>query len=215
MNWIVSIVNVGWIELVGYFGAFLTLGTYSMKKMIPLRIIGICANCAFIAYGFVAPVYPQLVLHGVLLPLNSYRLREMLQLITKVKVAAQGDLTMEWLKPFMTTRSVRRGEILFHKGDLASEMFYTVSGRYRLNEIAQDVASGEVIGEVGLIAPGNKRTLTFECIEDGELLTISYSQVKQLYFQNPAFGFYFLQLTSQRLFKDIERLQQQAATRAA
>ena len=53
----------------------------------------------------------------------------------------------------------------------------------------------------------NKRTLTFECVEDGELLTISYSQVKQIYFQNPVFGFYFLQLISQRLFKDIERLQ--------
>jgi CRP/FNR family transcriptional regulator, cyclic AMP receptor protein len=215
MHWLESLVNVGWIELVGYFAGFLTLGTYSMTRMVPLRVIGICANCVFIAYGYWKPVYPTLVLHAALLPLNSLRLREMLQLITKVKVAAQGDLSMDWLKPFMKTRSVRRGEILFHKGDLASEMFYTVSGRYRLNEIAQEVAPGEVIGEVGLIAPGNKRTLTFECIEDGELLTISYSQVKQLYFQNPAFGFYFLQLTSQRLFKDIERLQQQAATRAA
>ena len=90
-------------------------------------------------------------------------------------------------------------------------MFYTVTGRYRLNEIEQDIGPGQVIGEIGLIAPDNKRTLTFECIEDGELLAISYAQVKQLYFQNPAFGFYFLQLISQRLFKDIERLQQRAA----
>ena len=89
-------------------------------------------------------------------------------------------------------------------------MFYTITGRYRLNEIGQDVGSGQVIGEIGLIAPDNKRTLTFECIEDGELLTIGYSQVKQLYFQNPQFGFYFLQLISQRLFKDIERLEQRA-----
>jgi len=200
-----------WVEILGYFGALLTLGTYSMKRMIPLRVIGICGNCLFITYGLLAPVYPQLVLHSVLLPLNAFRLREMLQLIGKVKAASRGDLNMEWLIPFMTTRAARRSEVLFHKGDLSSAMFYTVTGRYRLNEIGQDIGPGQVIGEIGLIAPDNKRTLTFECIEDGELLTISYGQVKQLYFQNPVFGFYVLQLTSQRLFKDIERLQQQAA----
>jgi CRP/FNR family transcriptional regulator, cyclic AMP receptor protein len=196
-----------WIEVVGYVGALLTFATYSMKRMIPLRIIGILSNIFFAAYGFLAPVYPQLVLHAVLLPLNIVRLREMLQLIEKVKAASQGDLSMEWLIPFMVGRSAKRGDVLFRKGDLSEAMFYTVTGRYRLNEIGQDVGPGQVIGEIGLIAPDNKRTLTFECIEDGEMLTISYSQVKQLYFQNPVFGFYFLQLISQRLFKDIERLQ--------
>jgi len=200
-----------WVEIIGYVGALLTLGTYSMKRMIPLRVIGIASNIFFMAYGFLAPVYPQLVLHTVLLPLNALRLREMRQLISKVKAASQGDLNMEWLIPFMTARTAKRSEVLFRKGDLSSAMFYTVTGRYRLNEIGQDIGPGQVIGELGLIAPDNKRTLTFECIEDGELLAISYSQVKQLYFQNPVFGFYFLQLTSQRLFKDIERLQQRAA----
>ena len=196
-----------WIEVVGYIGALLTFATYSMKRMIPLRIIGILSNIFFAAYGFLAPVYPQLVLHIVLLPLNVLRLREMLQLIDKVKAASQGDLGMDWLIPFMVARPVKQGDVLFRKGDLSEAMFYTVTGRYRLNEIGQDVGPGQVIGEIGLIAPDNKRTLTFECLEDGDLLTISYSQVKQLYFQNPVFGFYFLQLISQRLFKDIERLQ--------
>ena len=196
-----------WVEILGYIGALLTFATYSMKRMIPLRIIGILSNIFFAAYGFLAPVYPQLVLHIVLLPLNVVRLREMLQLIDKVKAASQGDLGMDWLIPFMVARPVKQGDVLFRKGDLSEAMFYTVTGRYRLNEIGQDVGPGQVIGEIGLIAPDNKRTLTFECVEDGDLLTISYSQVKQLYFQNPVFGFYFLQLISQRLFKDIERLQ--------
>ena len=84
-----------WVEIVGYIGALLTLGTYSMKRMIPLRVIGIGSNIFFMAYGFLAPVYPQLVLHAVLLPLNAFRLREMHQLIGKVKAASQGDLNME------------------------------------------------------------------------------------------------------------------------
>jgi CRP-like cAMP-binding protein len=203
-------IGISWIEALGYLGALLVFGTYSMKTMIPLRIIGLCSNCVFIVYGYMAPVYPQLLLHGVLLPLNALRLYQMLQLVGKVRTASQGDLNMDWLKPFMSKRACKAGEIIFRKGDLASAMFFTVSGRYRLNEIEQDVGPGEVIGEVGLIAPDNKRTLTFGCIEDGEVLTISYEQVKEIYFQNPQFGFYFLQLLSRRLFQDIARLQEKA-----
>jgi CRP-like cAMP-binding protein len=195
-----------WVDILGYFGASLTLCVYSMKRMIPLRVIGICANCVFVAYGFLAEVYPQMVLHGLLLPINVFRLREMLQIINKVKAASRSDQNMEWLKPYMTRRTVKRGEALFKMGDLSSDMFFTLAGRYRLKEIGQEIGPGQLIGEIGLIAPENKRTLSFDCIEDGELLTISYDHVKQLYFQNPEFGFYFLQLISQRLFKDIERL---------
>jgi hypothetical protein len=196
-----------WVDILGYFGATLTLCVYSMKRMIPLRMIGICANCVFITYGGLAEVYPQMVLHSMLLPINILRLREMLAIIRKVKAASQGDHNVEWLKPYMTRRAARRGDMLFQRGDPSSDMFYTLTGRYRLKEIGQDVEPGQLIGEIGLIAPENKRTLSFECIEDGDLLTISYDHVKQLYFQNPEFGFYFLQLISQRLFKDIQRLQ--------
>jgi hypothetical protein len=202
---------MNWIDAIGYLAALITIATYSMKVMIPLRIAGICANVAFIAYGLLSKIYPSLFLHLVLLPLNSVRLYQMLQLVEKVKVASRGDLNMDWLKPFMTKRAVKAGEVLFRKGELSNAMYYTVRGRFRLPEIANDVLPGEVIGEMGLIAPDNKRTLSFECVEDGELLAISYSQVKQLYFQNPRFGFYFLQLISQRLFQDIKRLEQKAS----
>ena len=200
-----------WVDILGYFGAVLTLSVYSMKRMIPLRIVGICANCVFIAYGFFAAVYPQMLVHSLLLPINVYRLREMVLLVRKVKVASGGDLDMEWLKPHMSRRVIKKCEIIFRKNDTSSDMFYTISGQYRLSEIGQDIGPGQLIGELGLIAPDNKRTLTFECVEEGELLSISYDHVKQLYFQNPEFGFYFLQLTSKRLFRDIERLQQNAA----
>jgi CRP-like cAMP-binding protein len=202
---------MSWVDTLGYAAALLVLATYSMKTMIPLRILGICSNVFFIAFGYLAGVYPNLMLHIVLLPLNSVRLYQMLRLVEQVKKAPQSDPNMDWLKPFMSKRACKAGEIIFHKGDLSSAMFYTVTGRYRLNEIDRDVALGQVIGEIGLIAPDNKRTLTFECVEDGELLAISYGQVKQLYFQNPKFGFYFLQLISQRLFQDIVRLEARLA----
>ncbi|HVL58017.1 MAG TPA: cyclic nucleotide-binding domain-containing protein [Burkholderiaceae bacterium] len=199
------------IEILGYVGAAVIIATYSMKTMIPLRTFGIVGNCIFIVYGFSAAAYPTMVLHLVLLPLNSVRLYQMLQLVKKVAAAAQGDLSMDWLKPFMSSRRCTAGEMLFRAGDTADRMFYTVSGRYRLVEIGTDVGPGQVIGELGFVAPGNRRTQSFECVEAGEVLTISYQQVRELYFQNPKFGFYFLQLTSERLFRDIRRLEAAAA----
>jgi hypothetical protein len=41
------------------------------------------------------------------------------------------------------------------------------------------------------------------------VLTAGYQQVKELYFQNPQFGFYFLRLTSERLFENISRLEEE------
>ena len=43
----------------------------------------------------------------------------------------------------------------------------------------------------------------------GEVLNISYDEVRQLYFQNPEFGFYFLRLTSERMFKNMQRMEQE------
>ena len=86
-------------------------------------------------------------------------------------------------------------------------MFCTVTGRYRLIELGIELKPGQVVGELAMLAPDNRRTATLECIEDGEALSITYDQVEQLYYQNPTFGFYFLRLATARLFENIQRLQ--------
>ena len=65
-------------EVLGYIAATLVFATFSMKTMVPLRIIAIASNFLFIAYGYLHPAYPVLVLHVALLPLNVWRLRQML-----------------------------------------------------------------------------------------------------------------------------------------
>src|SRR5262245_5560865 len=109
-------------DLLGYLAAVLVLATFSMKTMLPLRITGIASNCVFIAYGLVAAAYPILILHLILLPLNSLRLYQMQQLIKRVQEASRGDLSMDWLKPYMTASRCRAGDILFRKGDVADKM---------------------------------------------------------------------------------------------
>lgn len=199
-------------QAAGYVAAVLVFLTFYMKTMVPLRVVGICSNFAFIVYGFLGGLYPVLVLHLILLPLNGWRLREMLRLTKQVRDAAQTDLKMDWLKPFTTTRRYRAGDVLFRKGDPATTMVFVLSGRYRLSELAIEVLPGQVLGELALLSPSNLRTQTVECTEAGEVLQITYEQVQQLYYQNPHFGFYFLQLSSRRLFENIARLESELAT---
>ena len=63
------------------------------------------------------------------------------------------------------------------------------------------------MGELGFLSKNNKRTQTVECIEGGEVLTITYDKLLEIYFQNPEFGYYFLRLSSDRLMQNITRLE--------
>jgi CRP-like cAMP-binding protein len=139
----------------------------------------------------------------------------MLQLVRDVKQSVNSDLSMEWLKPFMTERKCGPGEVLFYKDEKADSMYYIVSGRFRLVESGIELPVGAIVGEFGMISPSNTRTQTLECVEGGLILSVSYDQVEQLYVQNPAFAFYFLRLASARLFQNIETLERRLAQQTA
>lgn len=201
----------------GFIAAILYIASHYMKTMVPLRLCEIASNALFVVYGAFYPSWPTLALYGILVPLNSLRLYEMLQLVKKVRTASQGDLSMDWLKPFMHKHSYKQGAVLFRKGDHAEEMFYIVSGHCRINELGLELSAGHMVGELGFITPEHQRTQTVECIDDVEMLAISYDKVRELYFQNPSFGFYLLRLASERLLQNVDRMERviEAHNRAA
>jgi hypothetical protein len=197
------------------FASVFLVATTTMRTMIPLRLFSILTNLVLIATAIPLHNYPTIVLQVVVLALNSYRLHQMLQLVRDVKRSVSSNLSMDWLKPFLTERKCRAGEVLFYKDEKADSMFYIVSGRYRLVEFGIELPVGAIVGEFGMLSPSNARTQTLECIADGLILSVSYDQVEQLYVQNPAFGFYFLKLMTARLFENIDRLEQQLAQQTA
>ena len=197
------------------FATVFVVATTTMKTMIPLRIFGILYNLVLIGIAIPAHNYFVIAVQLVVLSINVYRLHQMLQLIRDVRRSVNSDLSMDWLKPFMTERSCKTGEIIFYKDEKAEDMLYIVSGRFRLVESGIELPVGAIVGELGMLSPSNMRTQTLECIADGQILSVSYSKVEELYVQNPAFGFYFLRLASARLFENIDKLEQRLAQQAA
>jgi CRP/FNR family transcriptional regulator, cyclic AMP receptor protein len=199
-------------EWLGYVAAALVFATFSMKTMVPLRVIGIASNVLFIAYGYLHPAYPVLVLHLALLPLNLWRLRQMLTLVRDVQASNDSDLDMNWIRPFTTTRDMAPGQVLFRKGEAANEIIFIMSGSLRIPELGIDIPPGEVVGELGMLSPDKVRTQSAVCVDGGQILIITYDQVRQLFFQNPKFGYYFMQLSARRLFDNMKRMQAEIET---
>ncbi len=187
--------------------AALGVASVLMKGMTKLRLIAVGADALEFASALASLSWVSMARFLITLPVNWLRFYEMLRLVKRSEIAATGDLSMDWLKPFMEIRPVKAGEVLFRRGDKADQMFLVDSGKYRLMESGMAIGPGQVIGEIGLLTPGNTRTQGFMCEEAGALYEIDYEAVRELYFQNPEFGFYFLTLTSRRLLENIARLE--------
>jgi CRP/FNR family transcriptional regulator, cyclic AMP receptor protein len=218
INWLTHWIAVhydpnilSWREVPGYVGALLIVGSFIVRTMIPLRALSAASNVCIILYAYLDAQYPTLALNAALLPLNILRMVQMMKLVRRVRGAARGDRTMDWLKPYMTRRRCNRGQFLFHKGDVADTLFYVVSGYFRIPELGIEKVSGEFVGELGLLAPDHRRTQSLECVEKANVLAIRYDQVHELFFQNPDFGFYFMQLAAKRLFHTHSLLEQELA----
>ena len=195
-------------DSIGYLASLLVLLTFCMSTMLTLRMIAIYSNVAFISYGIGAGVYPVLLLHLVLLPLNITYLLRMMRVLRLAKRAAATDLSPDWLQPFMRRKQLKAGEGIFRKGDHADALYMIVSGEVVLPEIAVRLRPGELFGEIGLFSVERLRTQSAVAFSDLELLWISDAELKKLCERNPGLSLYFLRLTASRLITNAARSEQ-------
>jgi ABC-type multidrug transport system fused ATPase/permease subunit len=215
----IVLANITLANMFALVGAIFLVATLLMQTIVALRVTNMVGCMFFAAFGALSGNVGTFILYFLFLPINAIRLRQMLNLIKRARVATEGDTSLEWLKPFMTERKYKRGEKLCKKDDVANEMFLTVTGKFLVKEIGVEIPPGRLVGELGFLTPNQRRTATVECIENAQVMTITYERLLEIYFQNPQFGYYFLVLTSQRLLENISRLEgivaQERAARAA
>jgi CRP/FNR family cyclic AMP-dependent transcriptional regulator len=189
---------MNWVELLGYLAVSLMFSTFYMKNMIPLRIIGIMSNVVFIVYTSQAHIVPVFMLHVALLPMNCLRLVQMLKMIKQVRKASEEDMSFEFMIPHMNKEGFNEGDIVFRKGDRAEKIYLLKSGSLSVDELDVAIKPGEIFGEMGVFASEQRRSATLRCKTDVELLSMTDTQIRQLYYQNPDFGFYLIQLLLKR-----------------
>ena len=127
-------------EALGFLASGLVLLTFGMRAMLPMRLLAICSNLAFIGYGLSLDLTPVWALHGILLPLNLYRLHELHQRVRGGRGGARRRASLDRLRPLVARRRFAAGEVLFRKGEPARELFYILKGRVRLRGLEGSIA---------------------------------------------------------------------------
>ena len=70
---------MNWIDIVGFAGSGFAVVTYWMRGMLALRLMAVLSCVCFIVYGISIGSYPLLVMEFVLLPINLFRLTQLLR----------------------------------------------------------------------------------------------------------------------------------------
>lgn len=193
-------------HLAAMLGVALIIVAAFVRTMIPLRWLAVGSNIGLLVFGLLHPSPTTLAISALLLPVNIWRAVEMMLLTRRVKRASKaGDMAGLWLKPYMKKRRRAAGRVLFRKGDRARGMYLLVHGELELVELGQRIEPGRIFGEIALFSPDHRRTHTVRCVTRCTLLELDEGTVRQLYFQNPAFGFHLIELLVGRLGSDVAR----------
>ena len=197
----------------GFIGAALTVASYLMKSMMPLRLVALSANVFLVIYAVQGGSWPTVVLYLAMIPINLKKVYEIRKLVQAIQNAKADTPESEWLLPHKTRRQTKAGETLWKQGDVATEMLYVESGGLKLLEYDTVIGPGSLVGEIGLFAPDNRRTRTIVCATDCTLYSLSADAMAKLYYQNPQLGFHVMRLIVARLMHDVDVANQQREAR--
>lgn len=192
-----------WTETALWTASALVFGAFFMKAILPLRIVAIGSNVAFMVYAVAATNVPILILHAALLPLNLLRVVQHLRLVRDVRRALDNEPRIEKLMPLMERQSIPAGTVLFRKGDRAETIYFLMKGEIKLSELGIKLGPETIFGEIGPFLNDKARTATAECASDCEIYVLSEARVKELVLQDPAFGLFLTRLIAERMHQNL------------
>lgn len=193
---------MGYGELFGYAASLLVFTTFYMRTMLPLRIVAIASNVAFIIYAAIDGLTPILILHGALLPLNLLRLLQIRDMAAQVERAGTHEFSARAILPFMKRRTLRANEPLFSINDLAEELYYVVDGELFIPELQQAVGPGSFIGEIALFSNTGRRTATAIARTDCTIMLLDKKAVFAALLHSPQLGIHLLKVITGRMLEN-------------
>lgn len=193
------------VEILGYFALALLLASSAMRTIIWLRILAIAASLVIVGYGMIWVLYPVVGFGVLLLVINAWRLWEMRRLVAATRAATaagSAPITADWILPFMRPMAVPADTVIFRRGEAAEAMYFIASGKIRFEELDIELSEGALFGEIGIFSDSKVRTATAKSLGPCSLLVVSADKVRELFFQNPEFGFFLVGLITRRLSED-------------
>ncbi|MGA9410921.1 MAG: cyclic nucleotide-binding domain-containing protein [Roseobacter sp.] len=195
-----------WIEAVGWLASALTVATYTMNTMMPLRILAIASSVCFAFYAAVLQLWPLLAMELLLLPINVYRFWQILSLRGKLNASAKNaEQDFSVIKAYGKQRRIPAGTVVFANGDAVDRLYFLARGRVLIEEIGIELSAGEIFGEMAFFTDEAVRTATARCVEDATVFEIDEKRFMRLQFEDPSFGMSVMRTITRRLIENANR----------
>ncbi|MEY8099382.1 Crp/Fnr family transcriptional regulator [Falsihalocynthiibacter sp. S25ZX9] len=192
--------HLNWIEVVGWLASFLTVASYSVGTMLPLRILAIFSSICFVLYSFTLHLWPLLAMELILLPINFYRFWQVLSLRGKVDFkSAKSQFDFSIIKTYGKRLRFAEGETVFRKGDGTDYLYFIETGRISIEELGVEMVAGDIFGEIAFFTDAATRTATASCIEQAKVYALTEKQLMRLQFEDPRFGMAVMRTITRRL----------------
>lgn len=190
------------IEAFGWAGSLLTVATYSMNTMLPLRLLAIASTICFGIYAALLQLWPLLIMDLILLPINAYRLWQIIRLrraLEYVPESHEPDFSV--VRAYGKKRSIDAGSIVFEKGDPVGSLYFIETGRVEIEGFGVEMSGGEIFGEMAFFTDSATRTATVRCLEDTLVYELDKTHFMRLQFEDPTFGMAIMRTITRRLAK--------------
>ena len=111
-------------------------------------------------------------------------------------------------------RTYRKGEVVFHRDDLAESLHLVVRGRFAVrittslgeSALLDLLGPGDAFGELALLLPDARRSATMEALEEGETRSVFRDDFARLQVEHPGVKDVLLRLLAQQLARASDRL---------
>ena len=95
----IVLANITLANMFALVGVIFFVATLLTQTMVPLRVANMIGCLFFAIFGALTGAITIFLLYLMMIPINAYRLRQMLILVKKARSATKGDTSREWLKP--------------------------------------------------------------------------------------------------------------------
>jgi CRP/FNR family transcriptional regulator, cyclic AMP receptor protein len=110
-------------------------------------------------------------------------------------------------------RTFRKGEVVFHRDDLAESLHLVLRGRFAVrittsgeSALLDVLGPGDAFGELALLLPDARRSATMEALEEGETRSVFRDDFARLQVEHPGVQDVLLRLLAQQLARASDRL---------
>ncbi|MEM1286943.1 MAG: cyclic nucleotide-binding domain-containing protein [Pseudomonadota bacterium] len=202
-----------WIESIGWLASALTVATYSVNTMMPLRVLALGSSVFFVAYGLLLQLWPLVAMEAILLPINGYRLWQLLALrgrLSSVQDIEGPDFAI--VKRYGRKTTFKAGLSIFHKGEPVDQFYYIARGRVSIDERQVELSAGDVFGEIAFFSASETRTASARTLDDTVVYALDRKGFMRLQFEDPSFGLAIMRTMTSRLLANSNSGQTQPAS---